>query len=212
MSLFDKIKQHIAGATVTHKTRFDTLISLKNDFELSQEFINEWIIPYYMEVGRRNDYLWIDSFKKIKQKITPEIIEKSLGDFNWRTRKMGAYFSAITNHTEYIEPIGTHLLKSEVTYAGSIYCIVLAYFNTDECVDYLNTYLKYYLDKPDLWFDQRDAMQAIAYLDKINNTKHLEQHWDNWLKFISNKPYWEKEIITEHLEEQIAILKSMGEN
>lgn len=210
MSLLDKIKQHVAGATATHKTRFEALISLKNDFGLSQQFIDEWTIPYYMEIGQRSDGEWINKLKTIRPKITPEIIERSLGDFNWRTRQTGAYFAAITNRDQYIEAIGTHLLKSEVTYAGSIYCTVLSYFNTN--IDYLNTYLEYYLGKPDLWFDQREAMQAIAYLDKINNTNHLEHHWDNWLKFISNKPYWEEEITTERLEKQIEVIKAIAEN
>lgn len=212
MSLLDKIKKHISGAIVTHVSPFDNLSSLKNDFQLSQEFIDKWTIPYYMEIGRRNDEEWVNKLRGIRAEITSEIIESSLGDFNWRTMQTGAYFAAITNRKEYIEAIGTHLLKSEVTYAGNIYCIVLSYFNTSLCIDYLNDYLEYYLDKPDLWFDQRDAMQAIAYLDKINNTNHLEHHWDNWLKFISNKPYWEEEITTEHLEKQIQVIKAIAEN
>lgn len=212
MSLLDKIKKHIADASVTHVSRFDNLTSFKNDFELSQQFIDEWTIPYYMEIGQRRDEDWISKLKGIKSKITPEIIENSLGDFNWRTRQTGAYLAAITNRDEYIEIIGTHLLKSEVSYAGGIYCLVLSYFNTSHSVDYLNAYLEYYLDKPDLWFDQREAMQAIAYLDKINNTNNLESHWDNWLTFINNKPYWEKEIVIEQLEKQIEAIKTIADN
>ena len=166
MPLLDKIKQHIAGSTVKHDNPFDNLTPISNNFELTQEFINEWIIPYYMDIGQRIDDEWIDNLTGIKSKITPEIIKSSLGDFNWRTRQTGAYFAAISNQKECIEYIGTHLLKSEVCYAGSVYCLVLSYFNTTQCVDYLNTYLEYYLTKYDLWFDQRDAMQAIAYLDK----------------------------------------------
>jgi hypothetical protein len=204
----EAIKLHVAGATVRHTPPFDELKPFKNDFELTQDFIDEWVIPFYMNIGH-TDNEWINKLTSVKKEITADIIQKNLGDFNWRTRQTGAFFSAITNQTQFIDIIGTHLLKSEVCYAGGIYCQVFASFNLPKCVDYLNLYLDYYLTKPDLWFDQREAMEAILLLDKLNSTNHFERHTSNWTEFIKNKPYWDKEITTDNLVKQLTIIETV---
>ncbi|SHM91816.1 DUF6000 family protein [Flavobacterium chilense] len=204
------VKLHIAGATVRHNSPFGELQSFKNDFELSQDFINKWVVPFYMNINDVSDE-WTNKLVSVKGEISTHIIQNNLGDFNWRTRQTGAFFSAITNQVQFIDIIGTHLLKSEVCYAGSVYSKVLAYFNSEKCVEYLNLYLDYYLLKPDLWFDQTAVMEAILYLDKINSTNYFERHSDNWLKFIKNKPYWNKEISTVNLEEQLKVIERVSQ-
>ncbi len=203
---FEAIKRHVAGAIVQHKSPFDNLKSYKNEFELSQEFINEWVAPYYLNIGETNSE-WLTKLKSIKLKITDEVIRKGLGDFNWRTRQTGAFFAAITNRVEFVDTIGVHLLKSEVTYAGSVYCKVLASFNTKSCVNYLDVYLEYYLKKPDLWFDQRQAMEAIMYLDKKNGTNLLSHYIPIWNEFIKNKPYWKQEIKIDKFEKELELIE-----
>ncbi|MCW4469269.1 DUF6000 family protein [Flavobacterium sp. MFBS3-15] len=207
----EKLKAHVAGATVVHTTPFADMISFKNDAELTQEFIDKWIIPYYMNLERTDDD-WISQICDLKPTITKDVIENCLGDFNWRTRQVGAYFAAITNRPEFIDIIGVHLLKSEVCYAGTMYAKVMAYFNTPGSVGYLNTYLDYYLKQPDLWFDQQDVLTAIAYLDKQNGTANFNKHSENWEKFIENKPYWKKEIETAQFEKQIAAMIMIHKN
>lgn len=170
------IELHTAGATVRHMSPFDHFTSFRHGLDLSQAFIDEWVIPYYMKL-RRTDADWVQTLALAKNRITDDIIEKNLGDFNWRTRQTGAFFAAITNQRTFIDIVGTHLLKSEVCYAGAIYCVVLASFNEPACVDYLNQYLDYYLAHPECFFDQTQAMEAIRYLDGINGTRHFERHW-----------------------------------
>lgn len=204
----EAIKSHLAGATVRHTPPFDGLKSLKNDSELSQKFIDKWVVPFYMNI-RHTDIEWIKKLISVKCEITTDIIQKNLGDFNWRTRQTGAFFSAITNQTQFIDIIGIHLLKSEVCYAGGIYCKVLASFNSTRCVEYLNLYLDYYLTKHDLWFDQKYAMEAMLYLDRTNSTHHFDRHIGNWTEFIKNKPYWNKEITTDDLEKQLKVIETV---
>jgi hypothetical protein len=204
----EQIKLHTAGAIVRHKSSFTDLPSFKNDFELSEEFIKTWAVPFYMLVGNTGDEL-IETFGEVKGKITKEIAVTLLGDFNWRTRQTGAFFAAIKNYTDLTDIIGIHLLKSEVCYAGSIYACVLAAFNTPECVEYLNRYLEYYLTKPELWFDQQRVMEAVAYLNKINGTDDLERHFNNWTKFIGNKPHWNEKINTSWIEGQINLITAI---
>jgi hypothetical protein len=204
----EAIKLHVAGAIVNHTSPFDDLKPFKNNFDLTQDFIDKWVTPFYRNIGHTGNE-WINKLTSCKNEITADVIKKNLGDFNWRTRQTGAFFSAITNHTEFIDIIGTHLLKSEVCYAGGVYCKVFASFNTIKCVEYLNLYLDYYLTRPDLWFNQRDAMESILYLDRINSTNHFEKHIGNWTEFIKNKPYWSKEITTNNLEQQLILIETI---
>ncbi|WP_291725836.1 DUF6000 family protein [Bernardetia sp.] len=207
----DFVKLHVAGATVRHSSLFDELKSFKNDFKLKQEFIDTWVIPFYRNIHRTDDK-WTDELISTKNKITTDIIQMNLGDFNWRTRQTGAFFSAIANQTQFIDIIGTHLLKSEVCYAGRVYCKVLASFNLPKCINYLNLYLDYYLTKPDLWFDQQEAIEAVLYLDKVNSTNNFDMHVDKWTEFIKNKPYWEKEVKTDSLEKQLNVIQTVRQH
>ncbi|MBU4537170.1 MAG: hypothetical protein KJ689_01155 [Bacteroidetes bacterium] len=181
-NLNEEIRLHSAGATVRHKTNFDNLKSHNNNFELNQEFIDKWVNPFYMTIGNYNDNNWVESIKQIHEEITPEITLTLLGDFNWRTRLVGAYFSAIKDYKEQIEIIGTHFLKSEVCCVGHIYALVFAFYNNEKSIKYLTEYLDYYLQKPELYFDQESALEALSYIDTTNGTSYCEKFSQSWIK------------------------------
>ena len=209
--LNEQIRLHSAGATVRHKSSFENLISFKNSEALTQEFIDTWTAPFYMRIGD-TDNDWVNQLIQTKDKISKDVVVKLLGDFNWRTRQTGAFFAAIKNFTDLTDIIGTHFLKSEVCYAGQIYAYTFASFNTDNCIEYLDNYLTYYLSKPDLWFDQREAMESLTFLDKINQTSIVSKHTENWTKFIANKPYWDRTISTERLEAQLNLIQKVRQS
>lgn len=185
--LQNEMKLHAAGATVRHSSVFSHLKTHQNNFELTQEFINTWVIPLYMKIRNIRDNSWVDYLTLHKNEISEEITLTLLGDFNWRTRTVGAYLSALKNYENQIDIIGTHLLKSEVCYAGDLYAMVLAYYNTSEAIEYLNTYLDYYLQKPELYFDQESVLEAIAYLDTVNSTNNLSKHLQQWNTMIEKR-------------------------
>lgn len=205
------IERHVAGATVVHNGPFDSLTTPQNKEDLDQDFIDKFVVPFYMNLGglgNRKDKLK-DEIKEVLPVVTSETVASLLGDFNWRTRSVGAFFAALKNVTEFQDQIGRLLLKSEVCYAGTSYCLTLAEFNNQKSVDYLNQYLDYYLTKKDLWFDQGDAMGAIAYLDKRNGTNELKLHLDNWNDFVSNKDNWDLERSIDHFEKKLRALKEV---
>jgi Family of unknown function (DUF6000) len=182
MDFNEAIKRHVAGATVVHESPFLGLISLQNEAPLSKSFLQKWISPFYMRIQEPDEALFLELLA-LKPEISADIITQCLGDFNWRTLQMGAYFAAITHQTQFIETIGTHLLKSEVCSAGSWYCRIFAAFNTPQCVDYLSQYLAYYLTQTHLYFDQSEAMAALLYLDEQNGTSVAKQHEEAWNAF-----------------------------
>ena len=102
----DSHKLHISGASFRHTPPFNDLKSFDNDFELPQDFIDKWILPFYLNIGR-SDKEWIYQLTSVKNEISADVIEKNLGDRNWRSRQTGAFFSAITSQTRYIDIIGT---------------------------------------------------------------------------------------------------------
>lgn len=179
----EKLKLHSAGATIINHSPFDELVSHVNSTQLEAAFIKKWCVPFYMTIDRYYDLSWVEEIKKIKKEITPEITLQLLGDFNWRTRLVGAYFSAVKGFDEQIDIIGTHFLKSEVCCVGHIYALVLAFFNNEKSIRYLEGYLNYYLEKPELPFDQYDALEALFYLDKVNSTTNFKKHLLAWEKF-----------------------------
>lgn len=184
--LQNQINLHSAGATVQHQSDFDYLKSHKNDFELSKELIDQWVLPFYMEI-RHTSGFWIEDIKRLKSEITEEVTSVLLGDFNWRTRTIGAYLSAIKNYESQIDIIGVHFLKSEVCYAGDLYALIFAFYNNQKTVNYLNQYLDYYLRKPQLYFDQEQVMETVVYLDSINGTNNFTKHLTQWEKMLANR-------------------------
>lgn len=173
---------HSAGATIRHQSIFKDLTTFENAEELTEEFRERWVIPFYFNLDR-NDKDWVIKMISLKEEISDEVILMNLGDFDWRTRSTGAFFAAIKDKRELTEIIGNHLLKSEVCFAGRQYAITLASFNSEQSVGYLNEYLNYYLLQQDLEFDQIPVARAIKYLDEVNGTSHFQDHKTNLQSF-----------------------------
>jgi len=198
---------HSAGATVRHLSPFTHLPSHKNEHRLSADFIQNWVVPYYMEIGSSDNTTWTNSIKKRKNDITEELCLQLLGEFNWRTRLVGAYFAAVKGYHQLIDVIGTLLLKSEVCYVGHIYALTLAFFNTEKSIQYLDRYLEYYLRKPDLYFDQKYVLEALLFLDEKNRTTYISKFENTWSTFEQERTEREKG----SLSALAAMLKNLGE-
>jgi hypothetical protein len=195
----EELMLHVAGATVRHRNPFEDLEVPRNDLALTNEFIQEWVVPFYMKSPSSSDEEVIASFANAAKKIDQTIVAKLLGDFNWRSRVVGALFAAINDYNGFELVIGRSLLKSEVCYAGRDYCLALAIFATAESMDFLASYLDYYLSRKDLWFDQAYAFCALEYLDK----GAAEERFEKWNDFVSDKPNWNLEHSRRHFLESL---------
>ena len=202
------IELHVSGATVRHRNPFEKLESYTSEREIDEDFIKKWVLPFYM-VGLNSSDQFILDFKSIKSDLNIEITRQLFGDFNWRTRIVGAFFSAIENYIELEDIIGVHLLKSEVCYAGGGYCLALASFNTKNGIEYLKKYLNYYLTRKDLHFDQRVAMSALNWTDKLNGTNEMQSFLPLYQEWVSDKYSQDINQLIAHFEKQMEQLNKI---
>jgi len=185
------ILRHVAGATVSHRSDFSDLEVRENSTPVTQEFIEKWVTPFYMQPPSESQFA--QSYGEKRKEIDDSVIDDLLGEFNWRMRSVGALFAAIEDKKRCVEQIGKLLLRSDVCYAGKSYAVALASLDTDDCPEYLDRYLSYYLRKKDLWFDQAEVFAALMYLDEKREEHRHEAHLQQWEKFIKNKQNWNLE-------------------
>ncbi len=181
-----QIELHSAGATIRHESPFAKLEHYSNVNKLEPEFIKKWCVPFYM-FGINSADEFIRNLKPIKAELNLEVVKKLLGDFNWRTRIVGAYFASIMEFKTVEDIIGIHLLKSQVCYAGNGYCLTLATLNTQNGIEYLKKYLEYYLTRKNLHYEQGEAMSALKWTDQINGTNEMEKYLDLYQEWNSRE-------------------------
>ncbi len=94
----EEIMLHVAGATVRHRNPFEDLVIPRNEHELTEEFVDKWVIPFYTNSLANSEAKVIASFVDAAKKIDQTIVAQLLGDFNWRSRIVGAYFATIKDY------------------------------------------------------------------------------------------------------------------
>jgi hypothetical protein len=174
----------------------------KNKEELDQPIIEKWVTPFYMNLPSPTHEEMILAFADAASEIDLHLVNRLLGDFNWRSRLTGTYFAAINGYNVTLEVIGNHLLKSEVCYAGRGYCLALAIFGGGQAKSILATYLDYYLDRIDLCYDQAHTFCALEYLDNDQAASRLVQ----WNAFVADKPNWNLDKSRQEFARSIAII------
>ena len=195
---------HVAGATMRHNSKFSDLSVFENSEPLDNEFLGKFVAPFYM--GSKDSEEFRKSYRVLRKSIDIILVSKLLGNFDWRSRSVGAYFSALEGMEELEENIGRLLLRSDVCYAGHDYCLALASFSTPTATKFLHQYLEYYLEQPGLWFDQTSAMAALSYIGRQNSEDLLVSHMPSWEKFIVDKPNWDLSNAIESFNIQMQLL------
>ena len=179
-----EVALHVAGATSRSHNPFEQLAAYRNQEEPSDEFIDKWVMKFYMVSIARLDDQTFAAFVEAAREVTPDIVRQLLGDFDWRPRIVGAYFAAIKGYQELTDILGVQLLQSEVCYAGAGYALAFATFQSEQAQDYLKAYLDYYLKQPDLWYDQADVLAALHIIDPDEAATYLTC----WQAYTVDKP------------------------
>lgn len=200
-----EVALHVAGATSRSHNPFEQLAAHRNQEELSDEFIDHWVMEFYMVSLARLDDQTFAAFVQAAKEITPDIVRELLGDFDWRPRIVGAYFAAIKEYEELTDILGVHLLQSEVCYAGAGYALAFAVFKNERAQDYLKAYLDYYLKQPDLWYDQADVLATLHLLDPAGAATYDA----SWQAYIVNKPNHRLEDTSNRLRKSIAMVEKI---
>ncbi len=171
-----EILRHTQGATVKHAGVFATLEVPVLPLESVRHLYKEYVTPFYMRNLHQFGAEEEAAFRRIRSSITDELIVTLLSDFNWRSRTTATYFAMILDRKEHLDHIGRLLLRSDVCFAGLVYCRYLAQIRTPEAIDFLNRYLAYYLVQPQLYFDQPEAVAALRHIDRLSGSKHESSH------------------------------------
>jgi hypothetical protein len=172
------LELHVAGATIRHHSPFSE-INVPVIYELSDDIVIKWVRPLYFGLDREGVGAFLEQHLN---EVDAKLISALLTQFNWRCRITGAYLIALRELSQFDDWIGKLLLRSDVCYAGKGYCLALATLNTSVGVEYLKKYLAYYLQYPELKFDQAPAMAALMHLDRRNSTSHHVEHLSAWHK------------------------------
>lgn len=192
------IEQHIRGATVVHISPFSSAEVLAADDALSLEECNKFVDPFYRVSFQSVDDAFLRSLRSVYPGITPKIVELMLIEYNWSPRLTGAFFATLKRFNSFEDHIGRLLVRSDLCFAGKLYCTALAEFNSPAGLGYLKRYLEYYLTRPDLDYNQAEAMGAIAYLDVKNGTKIFNEilpRWEDYGKAKIYKPDLDRAVI-----------------
>lgn len=180
----DEMALHSAGAIIRHRNPFEHLEVHRNESNPAREFTRQWVVPFYMMNLTNPGAETIQALAKAADQVDLETTRQLLGYFDWRPKKVASFFAAINHYTELEDIIGTHLLKSEVCYAGVGYCIALTCFATKKSKDYLARYLEYYLGRKDLGFEQVEAYCALEHIGQ----PAADALQDQWQDFIAGSP------------------------
>ena len=181
---------HSAGATVLHQSPFDDLVVPVSATPLDPRLRARWVKPFYTAVP--HDLGTVAPLVRSQfDEINADLISALLAELNWRPRIVGGFLVALDRRADFEELVGKLLLRSDVCYAGGSYCLALARLNTPAALDFLKTYLRYYLARTDLHFDQAAALAAVRHLDQVNGTGHAAEFDRLWSDFIRNKPHWD---------------------
>jgi len=199
---------HVAGATVRHSSPFADLDVPAIRATPPPEVIERWIKPFYLV--RPDEAAWTEALRPLLDELDEDMVRDLLTYFNWRPRIVAAYFATVRNYSSLEEHLGRLLLRSDVCYAGRGYALALTSFNTPGSLAYMTQYLDYYLDQPDLWFDQGEVVAGVTHLDRRNGTKLIDAYRERWARFTSNKPNWDLGRTIERFDRDLNLLTAFG--
>lgn len=173
-----------------HQSPFEDVVVPGSTTPLDARLRDRWVKPLYMAVP--HDLGTVTPLIRAQfGEINADLIRALLAEFNWRPRIVGGFLVALDPRVDFEELVGKLLLRSDVCYAGGSYCLALARLNTPRALDFLQTYLRYYLTRTDLYFDQAAALAAVRHLDQVNGTSHCGEFDQLWSDFIRDNPHWD---------------------
>lgn len=179
------LERHVAGATVTHESPFSQL-EVPVAYDVSATLV-QWSGPLYLRFPSEEARTFL---REHLHEVDTTLVASLLTTLNWRTRIAGAYYVALREMHDFEDWLGKLLLRSDVCFAGEGYSLALAMLSSDRSVEYLKTYLRYYLAQPHLYFDQGSALAALMHIDKLRGTNHHQEHLSAWSDFVHDKPNW----------------------
>lgn len=182
----EAILRHIRGQSITHENPFSSIEVPSSPDSLTNAEYKKWVMTFAFPTYARDlEDLLAPKLKRSFVKITPELITRLLTYPDWYSHSAGAFLATLKRVTTLEEHLGRLLLRSDYCFVGKTYCTALVEFNSPSSIEYLSKYLNFYLTRPDLEFNQGDAMGALALLDEKNGTSNIDAFRSKWNEFAS---------------------------
>ena len=181
----NQIAEHTAGRTVAHRSPFEDL-DVPNLHEHPTHLMDRWIRPFYLTAPE--DAAFGERYRAMRAEATSALAGELLSYFDWRPKAVGAYVVGIERYEGQRELVGRLLLRSDVCCGGRALCLALARLGGAESARVLSSYLDHYLTRPDLVFDQADALAALTSLDAREQTSHARGYEERWSRYAANTP------------------------
>ncbi len=157
-----------------------------------KEVTDKWVVPFYMHLqGWDGDPDFIARAKAALDEVTTGVVEQLLEIRNWRHQITAGWFCGLKRWHRFTDVLGSALISSRFRgFAGEGYCFALARFETDESAEYLATYLRTALIRPDAYYDQLCALPALMWIDhrrgRLDSEEFLAPGGD-WEAFVKTK-------------------------
>lgn len=188
-------------------TPFDNLVTYKSPDHITDSEYERYVDLFYaVRIINLPDFT--DDYREIETEVNPLLVLKLLGDCNWRSMIVGAFFSAIKMYTELTDVLGVNLLKSEYVYQGRGVALSFASFQTVEAIHYLKKYLDYYLTREDLRYNQDYAACSLKWIDENKGSCYFNEYEEKYLKWSGGLPRTFDSIYKE-FEEQMIIIEDL---
>ena len=162
---------------------YATIVVPVSDQMPTQEYVDKWVKPFYLTNLVHKYETFESNFRPIAAEINDQLITDLLTQRNCRPRITAAHFVAIKQMANQSDHIGKLLLRSDVCFAGGGYALALVRIYSPDSIDYLKKHLHHYLRRPDLEFDQADALGAVKHCVKLNSTTIIDEFEPLWTEF-----------------------------
>lgn len=127
----------------------------------------------------------ISNFRCCVREVEPSVVTTLIKQPDWRARLTGGWYAGLRGWRQFVHELGTLLLEGQM-YACQGHCAALACFADKASAEYLQRHLDIWLPQADKFDDQRWALAALVWIDKLLETQYAAQYlvpgglWDQW--------------------------------
>jgi len=151
-----------------------------NTTPLEPRFYTLWVASSYITLFSERA-IFNSAF--LYDRLDREAVKKLLGIQDWRPRTVAVMYILLKRYDDFVEHLAKLFLRCDIASVGYEYSLALAYFAGDIPEYYVKKYLDHYLQVPNDFYRQHDAMNALYIIDKKNQSNCFSQYLPMYEEF-----------------------------